>query len=85
MGMSVDGIELVDNGWFLTSAWVGKIKIVNKNGKMFDLFETGSQGINSADIGINKGEKIFYVPTFKDNRVIAYKYRIPENSEGNDE
>jgi hypothetical protein len=37
------------------------------------LLKTSDQEINSADIGFNLAEKVVYVPTFFDNRVVAYR------------
>lgn len=73
MERSTDGIEPVDAGNFLVSAWVGEIYLLNLNGKVTTLLSTKDEKINSADIGYDRVNRIMYVPTFNSNRVIAYK------------
>ena len=42
------------------------------------LLKTSDQEINSADIGFNQTDQVVYVPTFFDNRVVAYKLEKTE-------
>ena len=37
------------------------------------LLDTRDEKINNADIAYNKESKMLFVPTFFDNRVVAYK------------
>ncbi len=75
MDRSTDGIEAVDNiQYFLVSSWVGIIYLVDMHtSTATELINTKDQKINSADIGYDPVNKIVYVPTFADNRVVAYK------------
>ncbi|MDX9883521.1 MAG: hypothetical protein RBS73_15790 [Prolixibacteraceae bacterium] len=68
----VDGIELLDDGNFLFSHWAGRIFMTNEN-KIIKLLDTSDAGINSADIDFAKGIDLILVPTFRDNRIVAYK------------
>jgi len=69
-----DGIEFSgSDGYYITSSWSGEIFMIFPDYSKISLLKTSEQGINSADIGFNMKEQIIYVPTFFDNRVVAYK------------
>lgn len=69
-----DGVEFTgEEGHYLTSSWSGEIFLVLPDYSKFSLLKTSDQGINSADIGFNRDDRVVYVPTFFDNRVVAYK------------
>jgi sugar lactone lactonase YvrE len=68
-----DGIEQVDENTFLVSCWAGSIWLVKMNGEKKLLLDTQKQGMNTADIGYDKKNKIVYVPTFWKNHVVAYQ------------
>ena len=68
----VDGLELLDDGNFLFSHWAGRIFITDGD-QIIKLLDTSEAGINSADIDFAKELGLIVVPTFKDNRVVAYK------------
>ncbi len=68
-----DGIEYTGMpDTYLVSDWSGQIFLVQKDTAV-SLLNTRQEEINSADIGFNKGASVVYVPTFFDNRVVAYK------------
>ncbi len=68
-----DGLEYTGiDDYFLVSDWNGEIFIIG-NDTIQSLLKTKDIKINSADIGFNKAEQIVYVPTFFNNRVVAYK------------
>jgi hypothetical protein len=46
--------------------------LVNVNGQKIKLLDTKNEGINAADIGYDRENKILYVPTFWKNNVVAY-------------
>ena len=71
----IDGIEFDGKNGFFYSDWQGHVYHINKGEKQETLLDTTSEKINAADIGINRNEKMIYVPTFFDNRVFAYKYK----------
>lgn len=69
-----DGIEFTGTeGYYITSSWSGEIFMIFPDYSKISLLKTSDQEINSADIGFNLNEQIIYVPTFFDNRVVAYK------------
>ncbi len=68
-----DGIEFTGaEGTYLTSSWPGEIFLILPDFSKISLLKTSDQEINSADIGFNREQQIVYVPTFYDNRVVAY-------------
>jgi hypothetical protein len=73
VGQDIDGIEPVGNGDYIATSWPGYIFYVYANGQTELMLETHDQKINSADIGYDQAEKILYVPTFFDKRIVAYQ------------
>lgn len=70
-----DGIEQVDEDTFLISCWSGTVWLVNSKGEKKILVDTRDEKVNAADIGYDPKLKIFYVPTFWKNSVVAYQLR----------
>lgn len=70
---SGDGIEMTDSGSYLLSNWNGEIFEIKGNESTL-LFSSIKEKKQTADIGIIKKERIVLVPTFFDNRVVAYKF-----------
>ncbi len=68
-----DGIEQVDENTLLVSCWAGSIWLVKTNGEKKLLLDSRKEGMNTADIGFDKKNKIVYVPTFWKNHVAAYQ------------
>ncbi len=68
-GVEFSGIE----GYYITSSWSGEVFLIYPDFSKKSLLKTQDEGINSADIGLNPKEQIVYIPTFFDNRVVAYK------------
>jgi len=68
----VDGLEKNNAGDFVFSNWPGKI-FINKNGKTIKLLDTTEQKLNTADIDYDLKHDLVLVPTFFDNRIVAYK------------
>lgn len=69
----VDGIEMVREHEFLVSGWQGLLYYVKSDGSKLVLLDTRDKKINTADIGYDAINKIVYVPTFGNNRVVAYR------------
>lgn len=68
-----DGLEYSGNkGYYIVSDWSGEVFIFSKD-TVQSLLNTKELGKNTADIGFNIEEQIVYVPTFFDNRIVAYK------------
>lgn len=77
-----DGVEYTGmEGYYLTSSWSGEVFLIYPDYSKVSLLKTSDQEINSADIGFNKEEQIVYVPTFFDNRVVAYRLTKKEDQE----
>lgn len=69
-----DGVEFTGkDGHYIVSSWSGEIFLILPDFSKVSLLKTSDQKINSADIGLNIEKQIVYVPTFFDNRVVAYK------------
>ena len=69
-----DGVEYTGmEGFYITSSWTGEVFLIYPDYNKVSLLKTSDEGVNSADIGFNKEDKVLYVPTFHDNRVVAYR------------
>ncbi|SHF24914.1 hypothetical protein SAMN05444274_104173 [Mariniphaga anaerophila] len=68
----VDGLEKNSQGEFVFSNWPGRI-FINRNGKNVKLLDTTDKEINTADLDFALELDLVLVPTFFDNRVVAYK------------
>ncbi|MFH0756977.1 MAG: gluconolaconase [Bacteroidota bacterium] len=69
-----DGVESTgQEGTYIVTSWAGEIFLVLPDFSKVTLLKTSDQGINSADIGFNVKEQVVYVPTFFQNRLVAYK------------
>lgn len=74
-----DGIEFTGTeGHYITTSWAGEIFLIYPDYSKLSLLKTSDQEINSADIGFNMSRQMVYVPTFFDNRVVAYKLEKSE-------
>jgi len=71
-GGGIDGLERDHKGRIVFSHWAGRIFIVT-DGTPAKLLDTSNKGINSADIDFAFKPGLLLVPTFSDNRIIAYK------------
>jgi outer membrane protein assembly factor BamB len=68
-----DGVEFTGKaGHYIVTSWAGEIFLVLPDFSRISLLLTSDQNINSADIGFNREKQVVYVPTFFDNRVVAY-------------
>lgn len=69
-----DGLEFTGKeGHYIVTSWSGEVFLVLPDYNRISLLNTSEQKINSADIGFNKKKQVVYVPTFFDNRVVAYR------------
>jgi hypothetical protein len=69
-----DGIEFTGmDGYYITTSWSGEVFLIYPDFSKESLLKTSVQEINSADIGFNIADQTLYVPTFFDNRVVAYR------------
>jgi outer membrane protein assembly factor BamB len=72
----VDGIIQLEGGHFLTSNWSGEIYFISNDMQKQKILDTTVDKINAADIGYIPQENLLVVPTFFDNRLMAYKVNI---------
>jgi len=68
----VDGLEKNNQGEFVYSNWPGRI-FIHRNGQSIKLLDTTEQEINTADLDFALKLDLVLVPTFFDNRLVAYK------------
>ena len=75
MDESSDGIEMTSNKDFIVSCWNGIVYHIKKDGSKTVLLDTREQKINAADIGFDRTKNLLYVPTFFNNKVVAYQLK----------
>ncbi len=75
VGTGIDGLILTEQKYFITSNWAGRTSIVLNTGKVITLLDTTSKKINSADLGFVPSKKIIIIPTFYNDKIIAYKLK----------
>ena len=73
VGTGIDGLIPFKNFGFITSNWAGKTLFVSTKGKITVLLDTTKEKVNSADLGFVYSKNLLIIPTFYDNRIIAYK------------
>ena len=69
----IDGLEQISEGKFIVSNFGGGVKLVVVGKGVEKLIDTEAAKINAADLGYIPGKKLLLVPTFGNNRVVAYK------------
>lgn len=72
-GFAVDGVQSDGHGNYLVSDWTGKTAFVTASGEIKLLLDTSESKINSADIEYIPSQNLLLIPTFLDNRVVAYQ------------
>jgi len=72
VGSGIDGLRSDGKGNYFISDWRGKTSLVTASGQIIVLIDTTSLKINSADLEYIKSRKLLLIPTFFDNRVVAY-------------
>lgn len=73
VGSGIDGLRSDGKGNYFISDWKGKTSLVTASGEAIVLIDTTASKINSADLEYIKSKKLLLIPTFFDNRVVAYK------------
>lgn len=69
-----DGLTMLNDSVYIASRWQGEIYYVTGN-KAHLLLDTKKEESQTADIALNREEKIVYVPTFFNNKVVAYQLK----------
>lgn len=72
----IDGFVAVGDGSFLVSDWQGHVQQIRPGKGGIKLLDTTPQKINAADIEFIKTENILLIPTFLNNKVVAYKLKL---------
>ncbi len=70
---SIDGLEGVGHGRYLYSDWQGHVYLAEPGRAPDMLLDTTPHKINAADIDYVATLKLLLIPTFSDNRVMAYE------------
>ena len=68
---SADGVTRVSDGYLVLN-WNGEVYYVNQAGKKWKVLDTKDKKISAADISYSEELQLLFVPTFFDNRVVAY-------------
>jgi len=77
IGSGIDGIALDGQGNYIISDWKGKTSRVTPSGDITVLLDTTEEKIQAADITVISDRDILLIPTFFDNRVMAYSLTGP--------
>ena len=68
-----DGIGIVDDNAYLVSNWNGEVYYIEEGKEKVKVLDTKDQNMNTADIEYIRDRNLLLIPTFRDNRVVAYK------------
>lgn len=69
----IDGIKIYQENNYIISDWSGKVQLVSMEHDPIELLNTTDHGINAADFEFIKESKWVIIPTFGNNRVMAYE------------
>ncbi len=69
---STDGIASDGKGNYFFSNWNGEVYYVDSKGSKWKIVDTKDQKISAADLTFVPKYNLLFVPTFFDNRVVAY-------------
>jgi sugar lactone lactonase YvrE len=73
VGSGIDGLKMDGEGNFIVSDWAGKTSWISKEGQVIELINTTQQKINAADLEFIVKKNLIIIPTFFDNRLVAYE------------
>ncbi len=73
---SIDGLVKINESQYIISDWLGNIFLVSKTDPKILLLSTVADKINAADIEYIKDKKLLIIPTFSDNRLMAYELEL---------
>lgn len=73
----IDGLKPDGKGNYFTSNWNGRTTLITADGKTIVLMDTTASGVNAADFEYLPGKKLLVIPTFFDNRLVAYTVEDP--------
>jgi sugar lactone lactonase YvrE len=72
VGSGIDGLRADGKGNYFISDWQGKTSLVTASGTIIVLIDTTPLKINAADLEYIQSRRLLLIPTFFDNRVVAY-------------
>jgi sugar lactone lactonase YvrE len=72
VGSGIDGLRADGKGNYFISDWQGKTSLVTASGTIIVLIDTTAMKINAADLEYIQSHRLLLIPTFFDNRVVAY-------------
>lgn len=72
IGSGIDGLRGDGKGNYIVSDWQGKTSLVTADGHIIVLIDTTASKINAADLEYIPSKGLLLIPTFFDNRVVAY-------------
>jgi len=70
----IDGIKKYGND-YLVSHYQGIIYQVHSDGQFFEILNTTKEGIFCADFEFIESQRLFVIPTLRNNRVAVYKFQ----------
>lgn len=68
----IDGILPFESNKYISSDWAGRVFISDKK-QSIKILDQAAQKVNAADIWYDMETNMLYIPTFFDNRILAYK------------
>lgn len=71
---NLDGLEKTDHGFYISDYLAGELKYYDESNKKLTTLIKDLPS-ESADIGLNRKEKIVYIPEMNDNKVVAYSIK----------
>ena len=71
----IDGVKTDKDGNYLVSHWEGKLYRITPQGQITKILDTTAPEINEADFEYIVEKNLIIIPTFFDNRLIAYKIK----------
>ncbi|WP_155318848.1 SMP-30/gluconolactonase/LRE family protein [Desulfosarcina alkanivorans] len=69
----IDGLKKIGEGEYIVSDWKGKTRLIGRDREPRVLLDTTESKINAADLEYIPGKQWLVIPTFFDNRVVAYR------------
>ena len=72
----LDGIVKVGKNKFVTSDFKGKVQLIEPGKAIEILQNTTEMNVNAADLGYIPSQKLLLVPTFLNNKVVAFKLKL---------
>lgn len=69
----IDGLVTLGDGGYMVSDFLGAVHIVQPGEKRIKILDTSKEQIMAADIDFIIDKRLLLVPTFADNRVMAYE------------